>query len=270
MKQHSGKFALVTGATSGIGYELAKLLANDGYNLITVARSEEVLQEKAIELSKSGNKIIPLPFDLFRPEAPFELYKKVKEQNLEVDVLVNNAGQGEYGLFVQTDIRRQLEIIQLNVASVTALTYLFLKEMVLRNKGKILQLASVASDYPGPYQAVYHATKAYILSFTEALANEIKDTNVTMTALQPGPTNTDFFNKAGMQDSKIVQDKSTLADPAKVAKDGYEALMKGDKKVISGIKNKIQSAMSNIMPDSLAAEQIRKQQEPADKKEKDE
>jgi short-subunit dehydrogenase len=171
---------------------------------------------------------------------------------------VNDAGQGQFGLFVEADIHRLLEIIQLNVSSLTVLTQLFLKDMVARNEGKILQLASIASELPGPWQAVYHATKAYVLSFTEALINEIKETNVTMTALQPGATDTDFFNKADMQNSKILDTK--LSDPVKVAKDGYKALMKGDDKVVSGFKNKVMVAASNVMPDTMIAEQMNKLQ----------
>ncbi len=137
--------------------------------------------------------------------------------------------------------------------------------MVARNSGKILQLASVVSELPAPYQAVYGGTKAYVLSFTEALISEVKDYNVTITALQPGATDTDFFNKAGAQDSKIVEDESKLANPAKVAQDGYDALMKGDDKVVSGFKNKAQVAMANVLPDTMLAGQMKKQSEPVNK-----
>jgi short-subunit dehydrogenase len=264
------KYALVTGATSGIGYELAKLFARDGYNLILVARSQEELDNKRLEFSSAYNiDAVTISKDLFEPNAAFEVYDEVKKQGLTVDVLVNDAGQGQYGLFIENDLQRQLSIIQLNVASLTALTHLFVKDMVARNEGKVLQLASIASETPGPLQAVYHATKAYVLSLTEALINELKDTGVTMTALQPGVTDTDFFNKADMLESKAVQDPSKMADPADVAKDGYEALMKGDDKVVSGLKNKFQTAMSNIIPDTMLAEQVRKQQEPVDPKEKE-
>jgi uncharacterized protein len=265
MPQTNNRYALVTGASSGIGYELAKLFAEDGYNLIIVARTKQDLDKAASDLSQYGVDVVSITKDLFQPNAAFELYDEVKAKNLLVDVLVNDAGQGQYGLFVESDIKRQLAIIDLNVKSLTALTYVFLKDMVARNEGKILQLASIASELPGPYQAVYHATKAYVLSFTEALINEVKDTAVTLTALQPGATNTDFFNKAEMQDSKIVEDKSKLSNPAEVAKDGYKALMKGDDKIVSGLKNKVQIAMSNITPDTMVAEQTRKQQEPVNK-----
>lgn len=263
----NNRYALVTGATSGIGYELAKLFAEDGYNLIIVARSNEELQEKTNEFSKQyGVDVIAIAKDLFQHEAPFELYDEVKQKNVIVDVLVNDAGQGQYGLFIETDIRRQLDIIQLNVASLTTLTYLFLKDMVARNEGKILQLASIASQMPGPWQAVYHGTKAYVLSFTEALIRELKDSAVTMTALQPGATDTDFFNKADMQDSKIMDTK--LSDPAQVAKEGYEALMKGDDKVIVGFKNKAMVGMSNVMPETMVAAQMDKMQQPKEENEK--
>ena len=259
-------YTLVTGATSGIGYELAKLFGSMGHNLIIVARSEDELKRKQEELSTLGVDVIPIAKDLFEPHAAFELYEDVKGRGLEVDILVNDAGQGQYGLFVETDIRRLLDIIQLNIVSLTVLTQLVLKDMVARNEGKILQLASIASQLPGPWQAVYHATKAYVLSFTEALISELKDSAVTITALQPGATDTDFFNKAEMQESKILDTK--LSDPVKVAKDGYEALMSGDDKIVSGFKNKAMVGMSNVMPESMVAEQMNKMQEPRDKDKK--
>ena len=265
MKEEN-RYALITGATEGIGYELAKLFAGDGYNLIIVARTEQNLQQRATELSQYGVTVVPIAKDLFQPDAPFELYDEVRAKGLTVDVLVNDAGQGQFGLFSESDIRRQLEIIQLNVASLTTLTHLFLKDMVARNEGKILQLASIASELPGPWQAVYHGTKAYVLSFTEALIRELKDSAVSMTALQPGATDTDFFNKAEMLESKIMDTK--LSDPVKVARDGYEALMKGDDKIVSGFKNKVMVASSNIMPDTMVAAQMDKMQQPRDEEDK--
>ena len=261
---NNNRYALITGATSGIGYELARLFAADGYNLIIVSRTAEDLEEKGSALAREyGIAVERIAKDLFEPNAAFELYDEVKSKGLTVDVLVNDAGQGQYGLFVESDIRRQLDIIQLNINSLTVLTYLFLKDMVARNEGKILQLASIASELPGPWQAVYHATKAYVLHLTEALIRELKDSAVSITALQPGATDTDFFNKADMLESKILDTK--LSDPAKVAKDGYEALMKGDDKVVSGFKNKAMVASSNIMPDTMVAAQMDKMQQPRDK-----
>lgn len=268
MAATGGKCALITGATSGIGYELAKLFAQDGYNLIIVARTEEDLQQKSTEFSQQyGVQVTAIAKDLMQPDAAFQLYNEVSAKGLQVDVLVNDAGQGQYGLFVEQDIRRLLDIIQLNVSSLTVLTHLFLKDMVSRNNGKILQLASVASELPGPWQAVYHATKAYVLHLSEALVRELKDTNVTITSLQPGATDTDFFNKAEMQNSKIMDTK--LSDPVKVAKDGYEALMSGDDKIVSGFKNKVMVASSNVMPEQAVAAQMDKMQEPKDKEDAD-
>ncbi len=267
MNSTEAKHALITGATSGIGYELAKLFAQDGYNLVLVARTGEDLQKVADEFTAQfGVTAIPLAKDLFTDGAAAELYDEVKAKGITVDVLVNDAGQGVYGKFHEEDLDRQLKIIHLNVVSLTTLTYLFLKEMVARNEGKILQLASVVSELPAPLQAVYGGTKAYVLAFTEAIINETKDTGVTITALQPGVTDTDFFNKAGAQHSKLAQDKKAMSSPADVAKDGYEALMKGDDKIVSGLKNKAQVAMANIMPDTMLAEQLRKQSEEVDTK----
>jgi short-subunit dehydrogenase len=264
MANANNKRALITGATSGIGYELAKLFAQDGYSLIIVARTEADLQRCADEFSKKyGVAVTAIAKDLFQPQAAFDLYEEVKAKGLEVNVLVNDAGQGEFGLFVEQDIRRLLDLIQLNIASLTVLTHSFLKDMVARNEGNILQLASVASVLPGPWQAVYHATKAYVLHLSEALVRELKDTNVTITSLQPGATDTDFFHKADMEDSKILD--SGLSDPADVAKDGYEALMRGDDKVVSGFKNKVMLAVSNVMPEEVVAAQTEKMQEPKDK-----
>jgi short-subunit dehydrogenase len=260
------RYALITGASSGIGYELAKLFAQDGYHLILVARTKEDLEKAATEFSQYGIDVVTIARDLFDRNAPFEVYDEVKSKGLTVDILVNDAGQGQYGLFVDSDINRLLDIIQLNVSSLTAMTHLFLKDMVARNEGKILQLASIASQLPGPWQAVYHATKAYVLSFTEALIRELKDSAVSMTALQPGATNTDFFNKAEMQDSSILD--TTLSDPAEVAKDGYQALMKGDDKIVTGLNKNDIVGVSNIMPESMVAAQTEKMQEPKKKEEK--
>ena len=264
---NTNQYVLITGGSGGIGYELAKCFAEDKYNLVLVARNQDELQQKAQELTQQyGVSVTSISKDLFDPKAPFELYEEVKSKGITINVLVNDAGQGQFGKFVEQDIHRLLEIIQLNISSLTALTHLFLKDMVSRNEGKILQLASIASQLPGPWQAVYHATKAYVLSFTEALVVELKDTEVTITALQPGATDTDFFNKADMQDSKILDTK--LSDPAEVAKDGYNALMKGDDKIVSGLKNKIMVGMSNVMPESMVAEQMDKMQKPKSEEKK--
>ncbi len=258
----SQQYALVTGATSGIGYELAKLLAADGYNIIAVARSEEELNATATNLSNQfGVKVIPIARDLFNTKAAFEIHDLVKAKNLGIHVLVNDAGQGVYGEFLETDISRELDIIHLNISSLVILTKLFLQDMVKAGTGRILNVSSIASKAPGPFNSVYHGTKAFVQSFTMAVREEVKDTGVTITALLPGVTGTDFFNKAGMQESKIVA-KGDMADPADVAKDGYEALKKGEGMVVSGMKNKMQVAMSAVTPDELLAKQMLKEQEP--------
>jgi short-subunit dehydrogenase len=258
-KQH--KYALITGATSGIGLELAKLFANDKYNLIIVARDVQELSRTSEMLKSNGIEVITISTDLFKKSSAFELYDEIKEKGIEIDVLVNDAGQGVYGEFIDTDLQRELDIIQLNIGSVVALTKLFVKDMVARGDGKILNVASIAGKVPGPYQAVYHGTKAFVHSFNEAIRSELKDSGVTITSLLPGATDTDFFHKADMEASKAVQD-GELADPADVAKDGYEAMLAGKDMVISGFKNKIQVAMSNVTPDSKVADNMKKMQEP--------
>lgn len=261
MKNGQTQTALITGATSGIGLELARLFAKDGYNLVLVARTEQDLRDCAQQLQQDGaGQITIIPKDLFLPQAAQELYEEVRTKGIIVDVLVNDAGQGEFGPFIETDLQRHLDIIQLNVTSLTVLTYLFAKDMVARRSGKILQLASLVSKMPSPLLAVYGATKAYVYNFTESLINELKDTGVSMTALLPGATDTDFFHKADGENTVTYQD-AELADPAKVAKDGYEALMDGESRVISGFKNKMQGMMTNLMPDQMVAENMRKQNE---------
>lgn len=260
--ENQGKYALITGATSGIGLELAKLFAKDGFNLVISARDIAELDQTATLLRAEGVEVLPIAKDLFDREQAFGLYADIKQKGIEIDVLVNNAGQGVYGKFDHIDIDRELRIIDLNISSLVILTKCFLTDMIGRGSGRILNLASIASKLPGPWQAVYHATKAFVLSFTEAVREESKDTGVTITALMPGVTDTDFFNKADMQDSKAVQDDDDLADPAGVAQDGYEALMAGKDKVVSGLKNKVQVAMSSVMPDSVVAHQMNEQQKP--------
>ncbi|MBX0289066.1 SDR family oxidoreductase [Hymenobacter sp. HSC-4F20] len=261
----SQQYALITGATSGIGYELAKLFAQDHYNLILVARNEQELQNTAAELRQHyGVEVETIAKDLFRSEAPFEVYEAVKAKGIQVSVLVNNAGQGQYGEFVETDINRELDIIQLNIGAYVVLTKKFLQEMVARNEGKILQVSSIGGELPGPLQSVYHGTKAFITSFTEAIREETKETNVTITALLPGVTDTDFFNKADMTEAKLVKE-GHRADPAEVAKDGYEALKAGKDKIVSGFMNKVQVAISNVIPDDLVAANLHQQAKPSEK-----
>jgi len=261
------KYALITGGSSGIGYELAKVFAREKYNLILVARNEQELSKCAAELNQNGIEVITLSKDLFKRADAYAVYDEVKAHGIQVDVLVNDAGQGLYGEFKDTNLDRELDIIQLNIGATVILTKLFLKDMVARNDGKILQLASIGSVLPGPFESVYHGTKAFILSFTEAIHTELKDTNVTVTALLPGVTDTDFFNKADMQESKLVQEGS-MDDPAKVAQDGFDALMAGEMKVTSGFKNKAMVGMAHVAPDNAVAANMYNQAKPVDQSEK--
>jgi uncharacterized protein len=265
--EHRNQYALITGATSGIGYELTKLFARDGYSLILVARNKQRLQEVTDEMKQQfGVEITPLAKDLTNPYAAEEIYDITKEMGINVNVLVNDAGQGEWGPFLETDMERDLEIIQLNIASLVSLTKLFGRDMVKRNEGKILQLGSEAGATPVPLLSVYAATKAFVLSFSAALANELKDTNITVTVLLPGATDTDFFHKANMEDTITYREKE-LDDPENVARDGYEALQKGESKIISGAKAKMHVFMSDLLGQKLGAANMRKQMEPSEKRE---
>jgi len=264
--QRKNQYALITGATSGIGYELAKLFAKNGYDLVIVARNHEELQTKAEEFKKFGVNVISISKNLFLEEEAYSLYADLKLNGISPEILINDAGQGVYGKFQDTDIHREVDIINLNIISVIILTKLFLKDRLEKGSGKILNLASVASKAPGPWHSVYHATKAFILSWSEAIREELKDTGITVTALLPGPTDTDFFNKADMNESKILQDKDNFAPAEEVALDGYNALMNGDDKVISGLKNKLSVAMTNIATDSMAAHRMAEMQKPVNEK----
>jgi short-subunit dehydrogenase len=266
-QENRNKYAVITGATSGIGYELAKLFAKDSYNLILVARSEERLQQVTDQLKQQFTiEVTPIAKDLFKPGAAKDVYERVKGMNIPVDVLVNDAGQGEWGPFVETSLERDIDIIQLNIISLLTLTKLFLQDMVVRNEGKILQLGSEAGTTPMPLLSVYAATKAFVISFSAALTEELRDRNITITVLLPGATDTDFFHKAH-QDHTVVYNEKELAAPEEVAKDGYEALMKGESKVISGARTKMHVMMNDLLGTRMSAVNSRKMNEPSDKEE---
>ena len=248
---------LITGASNGFGMEFAKLFAQDGYNLILVARSTDRLKKLGYDLQDEHQleHVCIITSDLTRPEAPQEVYDEVTGSGIQVDVLVNNAGAGLHGFFYETDLEREQAIIQLNINTPVALTKLFLREMRLRNEGKILNVASVVSFMPSPLMAIYGATKAFVLSFSEALTNELQDTNITVTALCPGASNTMFFRRAGASHTKAAN--GSLSEPADVARDGYNALMKGEMRIVSGLMNKVQTTASGILPDSATAATMR-------------
>ncbi|HJS53098.1 MAG TPA: SDR family oxidoreductase [Chitinophagaceae bacterium] len=263
--EESKTYTLITGGTSGIGYELAKIFAGNGHNLILVSRDEADLTITRNELLESGVDVKIISKDLFERQSPFELYDEVCRQGYRVDILVNNAGQGQFGEFSETNIYRELSIIQLNISSLVVLTKLFLQDMLKSGSGKILNLSSIASKTPGPLNSVYHGTKAFVQSFTQAIATEVKDKGITVTALLPGATDTDFFNKANMQQSKIVKE-GKLETAKKVARKGYDALMRGEQMVVSGFKNKVKVALSNVLSDKAASKNMKKEQEPVGQK----
>lgn len=228
---------LITGASSGIGLELAKLFAKDQHDLVLVARSEGKLRQLAQELQQQpGVAVHVLAEDLSRAEAADRVCERVKALGLTIDVLVNNAGFGHYGAFAESDFSKELEMIQVNMVTLTALTKRLLPGMVERKFGRILNVASTAAFQPGPLMAVYYATKAYVLSFSEALAAELAGSGVSVTALCPGPTQSGFQEQAAMLDSKLVRGKS-LPDAKSVAEAGYRALLAGKRVYIPGFSN---------------------------------
>lgn len=261
-QQHYQYYALITGGTSGIGYELAKLLAQDGNDLILVARNANELISASRELMMQyGVDVITYSKDLFDPENAFALYREIQSRKIRIDILINDTGHGQYGEFIDTDIRKELDIINLNISSLVVLTKLFLSDMVSRKSGRILNLSSIASKSPGPWQSVYYGTKAFVQSFTEAIRNETKNTGVTITALLPGASDTDFFKKADMLDPKNFTN-GKLANPADVAKDAYSVLMEGYDMAISGFKNNMQAAVNSITPDAKVVDKMKKTQAP--------
>ncbi|MBC5991710.1 SDR family NAD(P)-dependent oxidoreductase [Pontibacter cellulosilyticus] len=260
-EENKEKTVLITGASNGFGMEFAKLFAKDGYNLILVARSTERLRRLGYQLQDEHQleQVSVITADLSEPGVASEVYQQVKDSGIHVDILVNNAGAGVHGPFEETDLEREQAIIQLNVNTPVELTKHFLKEMKQRGDGKILNVASIVSFMPSPLMAIYGATKAFILSFSEALSNELKDTGITVTALCPGASNTMFFRRAGAAHTRAAH--GDLLDPAEVARDGYKALMSGEVKIVSGLMSKLQATSSNVIPDTALAASMRYQME---------
>ena len=233
----SNQTALITGASGGIGYELAKLFARDHYNLVLVARSGDKLTQLADDLQKQFSIAVKtIALDLAASPSPQFLFDQLKRENITIDVLVNNAGYGAFGEFAVMPLEGALGQINLNITALTALTRLFVPAMVERHSGKIMNVASTAGFQPGPLMAVYYATKAYVISFSEAIANELKGSGVTVTCFCPGATDTGFATRAGNDKTRLFQ-KFGAMDVRTVAKDGYRGLMKGKPLVISGAKN---------------------------------
>ncbi len=229
--------ALITGASGGIGYELAKLFARDHYNLVLVARSADKLSQFADELQRQHQVLVKtIALDLSDAAAPKFLFDQLQRESVVLDVLVNNAGYGSFGEFTTMSMDDALGQIKLNITALTALTRLFVPGMVERRSGKIMNVASTAGFQPGPLMAVYYATKAYVISFSEALANELKPKGISVTCFCPGATETGFASRAGNDKTRLFQ-KFGAMDVKTVAADGYRGLMKGKTLVISGMKN---------------------------------
>ncbi|HYT04297.1 MAG TPA: SDR family oxidoreductase [Gemmatimonadales bacterium] len=248
----TSRTAVITGASSGIGLELARLFARDGYDLVLVARNVDRLDRLGAELAeRHGIRSRTVGADLASPDAPGAIAEMLKQAALEVDVLVNNAGYGTYGPFATTDLRTELDLLQVNVVALTHLTKLLLPSMLARRAGRILNVASTAGFQPGPFMAVYYASKAYVLSFSEALAEELGDSGVTVTTLCPGPVPTGFQARAGMEGTRLMSRSPLLMDAAAVARVGYTGLMKGKRLVVPGLGNKLLVQSERFAPRRL-------------------
>jgi short-subunit dehydrogenase len=256
--------AVVTGASSGIGLELARQFAENGFDLVIAAEDEE-LADAAAELQALGAQVEAVRVDLATPEGVEELHRRTTATGRPIAAAALNAGIGAGGAFVDTDLEDELRLVDLNVRSTVHLAKYVVRDMAARGEGRILFTSSIASTMPGSFQAAYNASKSFVQSFALALRNELKDTDVTVTSLMPGPTDTEFFERADMLDTKVgAGDKD---DPADVAREGFEALMAGKERVVSASLNtKLQGRGSRFMPDSVKAEMHRNMAEPGSAK----
>jgi len=258
----NGKLAIVTGASTGIGFEIAHIAAQEGYDLLVVA-DEPLINNAADDLKAHGTNVISVEADLATFEGNDQLLAAANGR--PIDLLIANAGRGLGRAFVDQDVNDWRRVIDTNVTGTTYLLQKVAQQMKAHNEGKILITGSIAGLMPGSFQAVYNGTKAYLDSFSYALREELRDTNITVTVLMPGPTETEFFDRADMMDTKVgTQEKD---DPAKVARDGWDAMMSGAGHVVSGWKNKLQAAMSHITPDSTLAKMHTSMAEPGTDKE---
>jgi short-subunit dehydrogenase len=252
--------AVVTGASSGIGFELAKVFAENGFDLLVNAEDGR-LGAAAEQLHITGAQVQPVPADLSSYDGVEQLYAAIASTGRPVSAAALNAGVGQGGAFLDTDLADEIHIIDLNVTSTVHLAKRLLKDMVMRDDGRMLITSSIASTMPGSFQAVYNASKSFLQSFAQALQNELKDTNITITSLMPGPTDTNFFHRAGMEDTHVGQAQKD--DPAQVAKQGFDALMSDEGKIIAGsATTKVQGIASKVLPDKLKAATHRQMAEP--------
>jgi uncharacterized protein len=257
--------ALVTGASSGIGLELARQFAEGGFDLVVAAEDDAIARVPA-ELAGSGAQVETVQVDLATADGVEELHRRVAAAGRPLDAAALNAGVGAGGAFAtDTDLADELRIVDLNVRSTVHLAKYVVRDMVARDEGRILFTSSIASTMPGAFQAVYNASKSFVQSFALALRNELKDTSVTITSLMPGPTETEFFERADMLDTKVGS--SDKDDPADVARQGFEALMAGEERAVAAsASTKVQARGSRFLPDSAKAEMHRKMAEPGSAK----
>ncbi len=252
--------AVVTGASSGIGFELAKQFADHGYDLLINAE-DAGLTAAAERLRATGVQVAAVQADLSTYDGVEHFYDAIVAAGRPVAAAALNAGVGQGGAFIDTDLADEINIIDLNVTSTVHLAKRLLPDMVTGGDGKMLITSSIASTMPGSFQAVYNASKSFLQSFAEALQNELKDTEVTITALMPGPTDTNFFHRADMDDTKVGQ--GTKDDPAQVAKQGFQALMDGKAKLVAGsVKTKAQGVANKVLPDKVKSAAHRQMAEP--------
>ncbi|BCP05740.1 SDR family NAD(P)-dependent oxidoreductase [Mycobacterium paraintracellulare] len=253
--------ALITGASSGIGLELAELFAERGYDLVVAAENDGIYPASAT-LSRWGVDVRPVQVDLRTPEGVEKLYQQATEGDRPIDAAALNAGIGGGGSFVEGDLAQDMSIIDLNVRSTVHLAKLVLRNMTRSGAGKVLLTSSLASMAPGPFEAVYHASKSFVQSFAGALQDELRDTGITITSLLPGTIETNFFNRAGMDETRAGQKPKD--DPAEVARQGFEAMMRGDRKVVGGsLTTKTVGVALRFLPDSLKAVASRVNSTPA-------
>jgi len=255
------KTALITGGSTGIGYELARCFAAHGHDLVLIARHRDALEAAAGKIEgKYGVNVHTMTFDLADPDSPQKLFDAINAERIHIDYLVNNAGFGLGGEFIDTDLQTELDMIQVNVTAVVHLTKLFLPAMVKKKEGRVLNVASTAAFYPGPLASIYYSTKNFVLAFSEAIAEELRKTGVTVTALCPGPTETNFADRSGTSKSRLFTD-SVVASAEEVAQYGYAAMMKGQRVAVPGVGNKFLMHADRITPRRLVTFLARKVQE---------
>lgn len=260
------KFAVVTGASSGIGYNLAKVFAENGYDIVIGADNGPAIEKAAASLRVDGVQITPVQADLSTFEGCKHFWQQVETSGRKLDAVAINAGFGVGGLFVDTDLEQEVKLVRLNCESTVHIAKYAAKAMVAQGEGKILITSSIAGEMVAPKEAVYAASKAFDLSFAKSLRFELKDAGVTVTVLQPGPTDTNFFERADLGDTKVGTDGKKDSDPYDVAKQGFQALMNGEEHVYSAsLGVKIQGALAGLAPEALVAKMHERMTEPAEK-----